>query len=307
MRLPPEPPFAILDGALATELERRGADINHPLWSAKLLYENPALIRQVHLAYLDAGADIITTATYQASLQGFLNQGFSQSEAFSLMRSSTLLALEARTKWLETHPEAYDTPPWVAISMGTYGASLADGSEYHGRFGVPFQVIREYHLQKLEILLPAGGDMLLFETIPCLLEIEAIVDILPNVPDLPVAVSMTCANAQHLRSGEPVAEAIHLLNACPHVNVLSYNCTHPRHIEGLLQFTRDCTEKILMVYPNSGEGWDPIRKTWIDRPTRKSIAHYAPLWLKAGASIIGGCCRTTPEDIAALAQLRRSL
>lgn len=304
MRLPPDPPFAILDGALATELERRGADINHPLWSAKLLYENPRLIQEVHLAYLEAGADIITTAAYQASLQGFRRAGFTEKEAKALLRSSTRLCLEARQRWLDTHPEAISDSPWVAVSLGTYGAWLADGSEYHGRFGVSKATLKDFHLQRLEILLPEGGHMLLFETIPCLAEIEAIVDVLPELPRMPIAVSVTCADERHLRSGEPVEEAIQLIGHCSNIDVLSFNCTHPRYIENLLIAANQLTDKILMVYPNSGERWDPIHKRWLDDPDRKRLAQYAPRWIAANASIIGGCCRTTPEDIRELAQLK---
>lgn len=291
-------PFLILDGALATELERRGADLRDDLWSAKLLAEDPAAIRKIHEAYLQAGADIISTASYQATIGGFVKKGFSIQEAKALLRLSTTLALEAREEFLAQHPVS--CPPLVAVSLGAYGAALADGSEYHGHYKTTRKKLIDFHLERLEVLAPVGGDLLLFETIPCLEEIAAIVELAADFRNFDIAVSLSCDKAPTLRSGEPLHEAIAMLSQCDAVTILSFNCTHPAHINGLLKYTRPLTSKPLMVYPNSGEIWDAQKKCWCANPDDKKLADYALQWLNAGAGIIGGCCRTTPADIQML-------
>ncbi len=295
-------PFLILDGALATELERHGADLRDDLWSAKLLAENPDAIRKIHEAYLEAGADIITTSSYQATIRGFTANGFSRRKATELLKLSTRLALEAKANYL--HKQEEETEKWIAVSLGAYGAALADGSEYRGNYPASLQELKDFHRERLEILAPEGGDMLLFETIPCLDEIKAISEIVTDFPGFEVAVSLSCEKAPKLRSGEPIEEALTLLNECNAVSVISFNCTHPANISGLLDFSRRLTEKILMVYPNSGEVWDAQQKCWLENPDDKALVDYAREWLRAGAKIMGGCCRTRPEDISALNQFR---
>ena len=295
-------PFLILDGALATELERQGADLRDDLWSAKLLAEDPTAIRHIHEAYLRAGADVITTSSYQATVQGFVKKGFSKSQAIDLLKLSTRLAMEARDSFPAKHPVDY--PPKIAISLGAYGAALADGSEYRGDYKASLQELKDFHRQRLDVLAPEGGDLLLFETIPCLKEIRAITEIISDYPGFEVAVSMSCEKAPTLRSGEPLNEALNLLNECAVVSIISFNCTHPANISGLLDYSRTRTVKLLMVYPNSGEIWDAQRKCWMENPDDKSLTDYAAEWLQKGAKLIGGCCRTTPEEIRRLHEMR---
>ena len=293
-------PFLILDGALATELERQGADLRDELWSAKLLAEDPAAIQNIHEAYLQAGADIITTSSYQATVEGFVKKGFSRQQAKELLKRSTQLALEARAKHLALHPTL--PAPCIAVSLGAFGAALADGSEYRGHYKVPAAKLKAFHLERLEILAPEGGDMLLFETIPCLAELCTIAELAPDFAGFEIAVSMSCEKAPTLRSGEPLEEAISILNECPYISIISFNCTHPANISGLLKYAKRLTTKPLMVYPNSGEIWDARHKCWRENPDEKKLVDYAGEWLKDGAKIIGGCCRTTPADIYALKQ-----
>lgn len=297
-------PFLILDGALATELERHGADLRDDLWSAKLLAEDPLAIRKIHEAYLEAGADIITTASYQATVQGFVKKGFSPQRAADLLKLSTRLAMEARSGFLNKHET--DSAPLIAVSLGAYGAALADGSEYCGHYKATIQELKDFHRERLEILAPEGGDLLLFETIPCLDEISAITEVVPDFPGFEVAVSLSCEKAPRLRSGEPLEAAIEWLDGCGTVSVVSFNCTHPANISGLLQFCRRHTNKPLMAYPNSGEIWDARQKCWLQNPNEKRLTDYVPEWVNAGAKIIGGCCRTTPEDIRQLVRLRNT-
>ncbi len=170
----------ILDGALATELEKRGANLNHALWSAKLLIENPALIKQVHLDYLHAGADIITTSTYQASFDGFAKEGYSKKQTEDLMQLSITIARQAIDEFLLASPALNREVPLVAASIGPYGAALADGSEYRGNYNVSIEKLMEFHKHRLDLLAKSNANILAFETIPCLEEALAIKELLKN-------------------------------------------------------------------------------------------------------------------------------
>ncbi len=142
----------IVDGALATELERRGADLHDPLWSAKCLLERPDLIREVHLDYLKAGADIVTTATYQATFEGFGGRGIGYEGAARSMRDAVALAIAARDEfWSEPLRRDERLWPLVAASVGPYGAMLADGSEYRGRYSIDDRGLAEFHRPRLEV------------------------------------------------------------------------------------------------------------------------------------------------------------
>jgi homocysteine S-methyltransferase len=290
----------ILDGALATELERRGADLGDALWSARLLLDDPALIRQVHRDYFDAGADVATTASYQASLPGLERRGLSPDQAVDVLRRSVRLAQEARDAFWHCGPPAERIRPLVAASVGCYGAFLHDGSEYRGDYGLSVQQLMDWHRPRLEILATSGADLLACETIPCLAEAEALVRLLEKLPDVTAWISFSCRDDAHLCRGETLAEAIALVTACANVIAAGVNCTAPRHIAGLLRAAAAVTDKPLVAYPNSGEAWDAARHCWVAGAPAPEWSEAARLWYAAGARLMGGCCRTTPAMIRAL-------
>lgn len=288
--------MVILDGALATELESRGADLNHPLWSAKLLSENPALIKAVHLDYLRAGADIITSASYQASFPGFLGQGYSTERARELMQLSVSLALEAKTeacrqKWFK------GPQPLVAASIGPYGAYLADGSEYRGDYGLSFEELIQFHRPRIELLAKSGADLLACETIPCLVEAIALIEIMRSIPEVSAWISFSCKDERHLCSGESFEQGIALSNTSDQVIATGLNCTSPAYVESLVHIAAKATSKPIIIYPNNGETWDGVHKCWLPGEGQPDFLSQALTWRMAGATIIGGCCRTSPSDI----------
>lgn len=290
----------LLDGALATELERRGADLRDPLWSAKLLLEAPALIRQVHDDYFAAGAQIAISASYQASFAGLAARGLSQAQAAELMRYSVQLALDAREQFLIDHPTALR--PLVAASIGPYGATLHDGSEYRGDYGLNVAALMDWHRPRLAVLADSGADLLACETIPSLAEGEALVRLLAEFPHMPAWLSFSCCDATHVCHGEPFADCVALANQCAQLVAVGLNCTAPHHVESLLQVALPVTSKPLVAYPNRGDVWDAAAHCWLPGAENESFALSAQRWVAAGARLIGGCCRTTPADIAALAQ-----
>jgi homocysteine S-methyltransferase len=301
-----EQPRLVLDGALATELERRGADLHDPLWSARVLVEQPDLIRQVHLDYFNAGADVATTASYQASFEGFAGRGLGPQEAERLMRLSVDLALQAREQFWQTYVPQPGSParrrPLVAASVGPWGAMRADGSEYRGYVGMSEAELMAFHRPRLRVLADAGADLLACETIPCLAEARALAKLLEELPDTCAWISFSCRDAQHNSQGEPWGDCVATLDGFASVAAIGINCTAPQHVAALVATARAHTGKPIVVYPNAGEHYDPVSKQWLaasDCP-QASFSDQAMGWAQAGAQLIGGCCRTTPTDIAAL-------
>jgi homocysteine S-methyltransferase len=296
--------FVVLDGALATELEVRGADLNHALWSAKLLNENPELIKQVHLDYLHAGANVITTATYQASFLGFENQGYTKEAAIRLMQLSLNIAADARSAFMNSNQVNPLLKPVIAASVGPYGAAKADGSEYTGYSNVSIEALIEFHRERLAILVNSGAELIAFETIPCIDEAIAIKTLLEEHPGLQAWVSFSCKNETQLSSGENFNDAVLLLNKIDGVIAVGVNCTAPQYILSLIQIAKQNTSKLIIVYPNKGEQYNPVLKKWeSNQNCNIDFIDQAKIWIKAGAKIIGGCCRTSPLNIQHLSQL----
>lgn len=294
--------FVVLDGALATELERRGADLADPLWSAKLLLADPALIRQVHLDYLLAGADVITTASYQASVPGFAGRGLSETAAEDLILSSVRLARQARDLYLGLS-QTFDRPmPLIAASIGCYGACLHDGSEYRGRYGLSREQLIAWHRPRLELLANSGADLLACETIPCRIEAEALLALLAEHAEVPAWLSFSCADGQHVCEGDTLADCLALTRGMRNIVAAGVNCTPPHLIEPLLRSVAGVTDCPLLVYPNRGDVWNADERRWVCRQSDLDWDRLAQTWYDAGARLIGGCCRTTPATIATLAR-----
>jgi homocysteine S-methyltransferase len=289
--------FAVLDGGLATELERRGADLRDPLWSAKLLLEAPDQIRLVHEAYFAAGADVATSASYQANAAGFAARGLSRGDALRLIGRSVELAQEARQRLWDVAGPAARLRAWplVAGSVGPYGAARADGSEYVGSYGVTRQELMDFHGPRLEALVAAGPDLLAIETIPSPDEALLVLELLRAWPDVRAWVSFTCRDERRVGEGQPVAETITAVAVHPQVAAVGFNCIAPALAEPLLTTAASLTDKPLVVYPNSGERWDAEGRRWHGGDGSFDFGEAAPRWLARGARLIGGCCRTTPE------------
>lgn len=293
----------LLDGGLATELERRGNDLSDPLWSARLLLEAPEEIVEAHLAYFRTGARVATTASYQASFEGFAERGIGHAEAAGLMRRSVELADEARRRFLaECGASGHRPGPLlVAASVGPYGAFLADGSEYTGRYALDRAALRDWHRERLAVLAGARADLLAIETIPSVDEGRALVDLLGEEDGPPAWLSFTCADGTTTRHGEPVEAAFTLADDAPRIIAVGVNCTAPEHVRELVERARRVTAKPIVAYPNSGEVWDPVARRWLDHAGPTVDAVTARGWLAAGATLVGGCCRVGPDRIAELA------
>jgi homocysteine S-methyltransferase len=294
----------ILDGGLASELERAGFDLNDPLWSAKVLLETPDAIGDVHRSYLDAGADCIISASYQATIEGFRARGLSVAASEDAIRKSVQLAIDARDNfWADENIRGDRLQPLVAASVGPYGAFLADGSEFTGVYGLDEKSLVDFHRRRWQILSSTGADLLACETIPSLREARALARLLGETPDRWAWFSFSCRDGEHISDGTPIVQCVRELAAVPRVAAIGVNCTAPAFITSLVEKIRGESETPIIVYPNSGEGWDANTKTWTGAADPSSFARAAAGWREAGAQLIGGCCRTGPDDIQGLREM----
>lgn len=314
MRLIPSDPMAdflshqrpmILSGGLGTTLESRGHNLHDALWSARILLEKPEAIRQVHLDFLEAGADCLLTSTYQASLAGFRAGGIEDAEGIQLLHRSARLALDARDAfWSNPRHRDGRVRPIVAASVGPYGAFLADGSEFTGDYAARDDELRSFHLERWSILAECGADMFACETLPSRREADVLLDLLGD-PTGPAAwMSFSCRDGTRLNDGSPLVEVVRACDAVDRVVAIGINCTAPRFVTSLIGEARQATDKPLVVYPNSGERYDAKDGSWRSDPDESGPRDLCREWARLGASAIGGCCRVGPEDIR---EMRRRL
>ncbi|GGL87997.1 homocysteine S-methyltransferase [Nakamurella endophytica] len=282
-----------LDGGLATLLEAHGHDLSSSLWSARLLLDDPQALVSAHREFFAAGARVATTASYQVSVSGFEAAGLSAELADRALRRSVELAAEARA--------AADRPEllFVAASLGPYGATLADGSEYRGDYGLDVRRLRDWHAPRFETLAAAGADVLAVETVPCLAEVEALCRLLAG-SGVPAWLSVTAAGGR-TRAGEPVEAAFELARDVDEIVAVGVNCLDPAEVPELLALARDRSGKPGVAYPNSGETWDGVARSW--RGSGDLDVAQVPRWLAAGACAVGGCCRVGPDGIRAISRL----
>ena len=291
----------VLDGGLATELEAGGADLSDVLWSARLLIDDPARIRRVHEEFLEAGADCIVTAGYQATADRFLEAGFSPREAEALLLLPVELARKSRDRfWSEERRRAGRIRPLVAASIGPYGAWLADGSEYTGAYPVGEGELYDFHEKRWNLLAGAGADLLACETIPSLPETRALCRLMEENPGPGAWFTFSCTDGRRLRDGEALAAAVRAVDRVAGVAGVGVNCVDPALVPEMIGTVRANSSLPVVVYPNSGEQWDAVRRCW----TGPAARFHAGAWVEAGAALVGGCCRVGP---AAIRRIRAEL
>ena len=289
----------VLDGGLSNVLLSMGADLKTSFWCAELLVSDRDMIRQAHLHYLEAGADIITSCTYQASMQGFANLGISETQSRQYMLDSIRLMEEARARYFETHPVR---PVYLAASLGPYGAFMADGSEYTGVYDVSDSTLKDFHRARLDALDSAGQDFYAFETIPMLREAEIIAELLTEAGS-DCWVSFSCESGTILRDGNKLSEAVQVLKDIPGVFALGVNCVDPAIVSTAIQVIKtSAPDKKVVVYPNAGQQYDAVSKSWSKGGKSVEFTDSCERWIHEGASIVGGCCEIGCHEIRALAE-----
>ncbi|MGD1107267.1 MAG: homocysteine S-methyltransferase [Terracidiphilus sp.] len=309
----------VIDGGLATELEYAGARIDGPLWSAHVLEGEPEKLLAVHRAYIQAGAECIATCSYQVSRMGYAELGLPAERADAALLRSVELARSVVAEFPERRV-------LVAGSLGPYGAALHNGGEYHGNYDCSYDDLVRFHRERIEVFARASAnqapDLLAFETFPSLEEARAVGEAMapfhptgqkwpgggPSVwRELRVWFSFSCRDEKHVSHGERVADCAALVASFPQTVAIGVNCVPPKWIPTLIAELRSASDKPVVVYPNSGEGWDAERRCWTGVTDPGEFGAQAAQWFKVGAQMVGGCCRTRPAHIRAVAEAAGSV
>jgi len=288
----------VLDGGLASELEFQGARIDGPLWSAHILEDAPEKVVAVHRAYLEAGAECLLTASYQVSRMGYAEFGLALERGDAALLRAVELARNAAAEFPKRRVV-------VASSLGPYGAALHNGAEYHGNYQCSFGDLVQFHAERIGVLAVGqpSADFLAFETLPSLEEAQAIGEALAPWPELAAWFCFTCRDGKHTAHGELLSECAAAVARFPQTIAVGVNCTQPALIPSLIGELRRASDKPIVVYPNSGEGWDPAARSWTGSGDASRFGALAGEWFAAGAQIVGGCCRTRPEHIRQVAEV----
>ena len=292
-------PFTVVDGGLSTVLDAHGVDLRHPLWTGRLITEAPEVLIDAHLAYLRAGAEVLITASYQASVAGLERTGLSLGDAEAALASTTVLAREAVRR--------HGSPALVAASVGPYGATLANGSEYHGDYGVDSAHLRDFHQRRLELLVASGPDLLAIETIPNAAEARAIATAIPSAAPTPSWLAFVCRDEQHTAGGDRIEDAVEVASSIPGIIAVGVNCTDPRLVGPLLERAATVTDLPLVAYANDGQSWNAANARWQGESMPADDPALVARWVAAGARLIGGCCGAGPAQIASLCSQRDAI
>lgn len=280
----------IIDGGLSTELERLGAKFDGPLWTGRTLLDDPTLIQTAHRNFIDAGAEVVITSSYQISRRGFLEIGLTADDADAALALSVTIAKKA----------AEGTEAKVAASIGPYGATLHDGSEYRGNYGVSEEDLVKFHSERIAVLESAGPDILLAETIPDLVEANALAKALSK-SQVPVWISFTAGDGEVLWSGDRIEDAVKAVSVIPGLQAVGFNCVNPELIPQLVAQVRSVSNIPIAIYPNKGGSWDSEAGEW-SYQNGKSLDAFWPEWKDLGVSYVGGCCGLDSKDISALSE-----
>lgn len=278
----------VIDGGLSTQLEARGHSLNDPLWTARVLIEHPEVVTSAHRDYVDAGAQVLITASYQVSRIGFRSAGLRDAQADAALRASVAAARAAGEVL-------------VAASVGPYGAITHDGAEYRGRYGRSIDELASFHAERLAVLIDAEPDLLAVETIPDADEARALVQVLDAYPEIPAWFTFTASDDAHLWAGQTIEEAVGVLDAHDSIVAIGVNCTAPEHVTPLIGRIATVSTLPIIVYPNAGGVWDAASSTWLAVPPGEMVRR-AQEWVDAGAHLVGGCCGTDADAIRAIAQ-----
>ncbi|MFZ2646770.1 MAG: homocysteine S-methyltransferase [Lactococcus chungangensis] len=291
-----EQDIVILDGSMSRLLEEQGLEINHCLWTALALVEQPEAIYQVHKQYFDAGANVAITASYQATVKSFEDVGYSEKQAIAYIERSVTLAKKAK------QDSKGGQAKWIAGSIGPYGAYLSDGSEYTGAYQIPDYELKDFHEERIKALIASGVDVLAIETIPRLDELRVILNIIAVI-NFPVWVSISLKDTAHLANGDSLADFQQLVEQDQNVIAYGINCVSPQLVAPVIENLSVAATKPLVAYPNSGAIFDAVTKTWSEEISVEQVfSTDARCWHQKGAKLIGGCCCSTEHDIARLAR-----
>jgi len=278
----------LLDGSMSFPLEKKGYNLHDKLWTGKALINDPDLIKNIHKGYIEAGADFISTATYQISFNRLEEMEYHPAEIKKIFQKSVDLVKEAI---LESKSKKEIK---IVGSFGPYASFDPEASEYVGEYNVSYNAIMNFHLNNIRIIEETDLDIILYETIPCLREIEILSKILSH-SSKEIWISVTCNENIEFRDGSSFEEACKIISNIENVTTMGINCFSPLLVNKAINKLKKYSNKKTLVYPNSGEIYNPKDKFWSGKNDYNDLM--IKNWLSLSPDIIGGCCRVGFDNI----------
>jgi len=278
----------LLDGSLSYPLEKQGYNLNKKLWTGDALINDPNVIKKIHKDYLVAGVDFISTSTYQISYRVLKEMGYNLNEIKDIFKRSVDLVQDA------IEETKIKRKVKIVGSYGPFGASLSDGSEYTGKYKTSDEIIMSYHIDNMNIIKELDIDIVLYETIPCLREIEILSKVVEEYKK-EVWISFTCNKDLEFRDGTSIMKACKILSSIENISTIGINCFSPLLAEKAIKKLKKNSNKKILIYPNSGEIYNNKDKNWYGEKYFDNSM--IKKWLALSPDIIGGCCRVGFEDI----------
>ena len=278
----------LLDGSMSFPLEQLGYNLKNKLWTGMALISDPDIIKNIHKDYINAGADYISTSTYQVSYDRLQNMGYQSSEIKKVFQKSVDLVKEA-IKESRSKKEIK-----IVGSFGPFASYDPNASEYVGKYNSTDDEIKNFHLNNINIIEETDLDIILYETIPCLREIKILSKILSQT-NKEIWISITCNENIEFRDGSSFKEACKIISQIDQITTMGINCFSPLLVEKALKKLKKYSNKKTLVYPNSGEKYNPKDKYWSGKNEFNNLM--IKNWLSLSPDIIGGCCRVGYNNI----------
>jgi len=278
----------LLDGSMSFPMEHLGYNLKNKLWTGMALISDPDIIKNIHKDYINAGADYISTSTYQVSYDRLQNMGYQSSEIKKVFQKSVDLVKEA-IKESGSKKEIK-----IVGSFGPFASYDPNASEYVGKYNSTDDEIKNFHLNNINIIEETDLDIILYETIPCLREIKILSKILSQT-NKEIWISITCNENIEFRDGSSFKEACKIISQIEQITTLGINCFSPLLVEKALKELKKYSNKKTLVYPNSGEKYNPKDKYWSGKNEFNNLM--IKNWLSLSPDIIGGCCRVGYNNI----------
>jgi homocysteine S-methyltransferase len=278
----------LLDGSMSFPLEQLGYNLKNKLWTGMALISDPDIIKNIHKDYINAGADYISTSTYQVSYDRLQNMGYQSSEIKKVFQKSVDIVKEA-IKESRSKKEIK-----IVGSFGPFASYDPNASEYVGKYNSTDDEIKNFHLNNINIIEETDLDIILYETIPCIREIKILSKILSQT-NKEIWISITCNENIEFRDGSSFKEACKIISQIDQITTLGINCFSPLLVEKALKKLKKYSNKKTLVYPNSGEKYNPKDKYWSGKNEFNNLM--IKNWLSLSPDIIGGCCRVGYNNI----------
>ena len=278
----------LLDGSMSFPLEQLGYNLKNKLWTGMALISDPDIIKNIHKDYINAGADYISTSTYQVSYDRLQNMGYQSSDIKKVFQKSIDLVKEA-IKESRSKKEIK-----IVGSFGPFASYDPNASEYVGKYNSTDDEIKNFHLNNINIIEETDLDIILYETIPCLREIEILSKVLSQT-NKEIWISITCNENIEFRDGSSFKEACKIISQIEQITTMGINCFSPLLVEKALKELKKYSNKKTLVYPNSGEKYNPKDKYWSGKNEFNNLM--IKNWLSLSPDIIGGCCRVGYNNI----------